>query len=371
MRRLLLGLSALAAFAGILVAAFWGGGTEPEKPGPAPDVVAPAKVAEEPPKPPPDRLGVERAPAPDDDWHGARVGAEGRKELEEALAAYAASPEVAALSGRARSAALASKQLALLWGTKKTIVSLAPELPWILAVEEGPGTPAAEDIAAALRTFAATFRARFKALYEAAPPPADAIAPLVILPTRDEYLRRARPPAFAVGHTNLNSGWAFVPRSSRPLLEGVLLEAVRQEWLGLARPRTPRDGIPLDSLAPWFWEGASAFYAFPPDSESRLAQDARAALRDGSLRPLSQLLATTRGQLAASSDPRAAFASQPQGWAFTAFLERAEGGKRRAGIDRYAELELSGKGGIEAAKQCFGELEALDAEYRAFVKKLP
>lgn len=371
MRRILLGLTALAAFAGILVAAFWGGGTPPKKAGPAPAAAGPAKVAEEPPKPPPDLLGVERTPPPEDDWHGARVGAEGRKELEEALTAYAASPAVAALSGRARSAALATRQLELLWGTKKAVVSLAPELPWIVAVEEAADAPEAGEIAAALRTFAGAFRARFKALYDATPPSADAVAPLIILPTRDEYLRRARPPAFAVGHTNLNSGWAFVPRSSRPLLEGVLLEAVRQEWVALARARAPRDGIPLDSLAPWFWEGASAFYAFPPESESRLAHDARAALRDGALKSLPQLLATTRGQLAASSDPRAAFASQPQGWAFTAFLERADGGKRREAFDRYAELELSGKGGIEAAKQCFGDLEALDGEYREFVKKLP
>jgi hypothetical protein len=371
MRRILLGLTALAAFAGILVAAFWGGGKPPKKAEPAPAPTSPPKAADEPPKPPPDLLGVERIPAPEDDWRGARVGVEGRKELEGAMVAYVHSSEFSLLSGRARSAALVSRELALLWGTKKTVVSLAPELPWIVAVEEAPDAPVARDIAAALRTFAGAFRARFKALYDSAPPRADEVAPIIILPTRDEYLRRAKPPAFAVGHTNLNSGWAFVPRSSRPLLEGVLLEAVRQEWVALARPRAPRDGIPLDSLAPWFWEGASAFYAFPPESESRHAHDARAALRDGALHPLSLLLATTRGQLAASSDPRAAFASQPQGWAFTAFLERAAGGKRRDAFDRYAELELSGKGGIEAAKQCFGDLEALDGEYREFVKRLP
>ncbi len=367
MRRLLLALTALAAFAGILVAAFWGGGPAPKKAEPAPSGAPVAKVTEEPPKPPPDLLGVERSPAPEDDWHGARVGVEGRKELQEALSAFAASPDIAALSGRARPAALASKELELLWGTRK---SIGTELPWVIAIEEFPDAPAANEIAAALRAFAAAFRGRFRTLFEATPPPADAVSPLVILPSRDEYLRRARPPAFAVGHTNLNSGWAFVPRSSRPLLEGVLLEAAHQEWFGLARARAPKDGIPLEALAPWFWEGASAFHAGSPDADARLAQDARAALRDGSLLPLARLLATTRAEIAASADPRAAFAAQPQGWAFAAFLERAEGGKRREAFDRYAELELSGKGGIEAAKQCFGDLEALDREYREFVKQL-
>lgn len=371
MRRYLTGLLALGAFAAILVAAFWEGGAPPAKPAASPPSPAGPSKAVEPP-PPPDLLGVEPAPAPPDDWHGARVGEEGRKALEAAVSAFAGSPEAAGLQGRERAVAALRVELETIWGTSKAVSIPAADLPWVLAVENPSDASDPERLAAALREFAAAFRARFAALFASAPPPPGILRPLLVLGSRDDYLRLTRPPAFAVGHTNLHSGWAFVPRTGRPLAEGVLVQAARQEFLGLARARAPREGIPLAGLAPWFWDGAAAYFGLAglPDGAARHAQDARAALREGSLLPLVRLLAITRAEAAALDDPRTAFAILPQGWAFTAFLETAEGGKRRDSLDRYAERELSGKGGPEAARACFGDLEALDAEYRAFVKSL-
>lgn len=371
MRRYLLGFLAMGAFAAILVAAFWEGGAPPAKPAGVPAAPAGPSKPDEPP-PPPELLGVERAPAPPDDWHGARVGEDGRKVLEAAVAAFGASGEAAGLAGRERAVAALRVELGAIWGTPKAVSVPSADLPWVLAVEDPTDPAEAAALAAALRDFAAAFRARFAALFAPAAPAADVLRPLVVLRSRDDYLRLTRPPAFATGHTNLQSGWAFVPRTGRPLAEGVLVQAARQEFLALARARAPREGIPLAGLAPWFWDGAASYFGLAgvPEGAARHAQDVRNALRDGALLPLRRLLAITRAEAAALDDPRTAFALQPQGWAFTAFLETAEGGKRRGSLDRYAERELSGKGGPEAARECFGEPEALDAEYRAFVKSL-
>ncbi|MCC6740826.1 MAG: hypothetical protein IT452_17415, partial [Planctomycetia bacterium] len=357
--------------AAILVAAFWEGGAPPAKPAAGP---AAPEVPAKPPEPPspPDLLGVERTPPPPDDWHGARVGEEGRKALEAAAAAFAGSRQARGLQGRERAEAELRVELETIWGTAKMLAVPSADLPWVIAVEEPSDAADPESLAAGLREFAAAFRARFAPLFAATPPAEGTLRPIIVLRSRDEYLRLTRPPAFATGHTNLNSGWAFVPRTGRPVAEGVLVQAARQEFLALARARAPREGIPLAGLAPWFWDGAAAYFglAVLPDGAARHAQDVRDALREGTLLPLPRLLAVTRAEAASLDEPRTAFALQPQAWAFTAFLETAEGGKRRGGLDRYAERELSGKGGLEAARECFGDLEALDAEYRAFVRSL-
>ncbi|MEK7466569.1 MAG: hypothetical protein AAB074_04070 [Planctomycetota bacterium] len=385
MRRALLSIVSLTAFTGILVAAFWGGRPAGKKP-PAPTqpgIVEVPKPNDEPPKPPVSLLGVEPNPGPDDEWRGARVGVEGRKEISAALALYESSREVAVLSGLLRGAALAKREMDLLWGTKKAVELPVVRAPWIVAVEETPDASApviAADLAAALGEFHADFRARFKSLFESRPPDPGWIAPVVVLASRDEYLRRAKPPAFAISHTNLHSGWAFLSRGRRELKESALHEATWQCWIALARARAPREGIPTASLAAWFWNGTAEFLsAARPDGQahlhpgkgvSRNLTDVRAAVREKKMKPLPALLAPTFADLDASPDPREAFAVASQSWAFVAFLEMSGDGKRRGELDRYAESELSGKGGLEAAKACFGDLEVLDREYREFVKQL-
>ncbi|KAF0244450.1 MAG: hypothetical protein FD180_2517 [Planctomycetota bacterium] len=383
MRRALLGIVSIAAFCGILVAAFWGSGPEAKKPAPAPSPAAgePPKKVEEPPRAPPRLLGVQPAPGADDEWRGARVGVLDRKVLEMALAEYASSRDAATVTGQARMVAMTRRELELIWGTEKAVESLGFSVPWIVAVEETretPGSATAVEIVAALRDFHLFFRARFRSLFESRPPAADWTAPLVVLASRDEYLRRAKPPAFSTSHTNLQSGWAFLSRGNRDLVDSACHEATWQTWIALARVRAPGEGIPTASLSAWFWDGTAAYFSAARHADprpmhfgegaSRPMADVRTALREKKLKPLSSLLAATFGELDVSPDPLAAFAVLSQSWAFVAFVETAEKGKRRESLDRYAELELSGKGGIEAAKECFGDLEALDREYRAFVK---
>ncbi|MCE9584436.1 MAG: hypothetical protein K8T20_18260, partial [Planctomycetes bacterium] len=372
MRRLILAFLGLAAFTGILAAAFLGGG--PVVPKTVSKAAAPQPSGprtEEPPKRPEPLLGVEPVAPIEGERHGARMSAETLVAFDQALSDFAAAPETRRLAGRERAMALAAREAAELWGAKQSVASASQ---WIVAIDasaaDAPPASAAQ-IAAALAEFQTVFEKRFAALIAATPPPADWVAPVVVLPSRDEYLRRTHPRMFATSHTHLPSGWAYLAWTGRDLRPALFHEATVQLWRALSRPRAPA-GIPVSRLSAWFWLGTAEYLEGAPvplkGSEAHDAGDdwrdeTRKVVREGRFRLLRDFLAIRQADLDAESDPLRLFAFRAQAWAFVNFLETSGGGKRRELLDRFAELVLSGKGGPEAASECFGDLVAFNGEF--------
>lgn len=260
----------------------------------------------------------------------------------------------------------------------------APAAPFLLIFERSK-TYEAELMAEALKeaaiAFFRVFTAEFGELFDGASLAKTQVCPVYVFESRARYLDVRRVPDWYGGDFSSRANRISLYKDSPDLYETLfhlLTHAVlHQAWL--------RKGNELASLTDtemaWFSEGLSAYMEnFKRDVQGGflLGQPApdhlpfvRKMLLSGKALKLPELMGITCRALHDPDKGRNWRAQvTAQSWALVYFLNKAAEGKYREKFRQYFTREIEGKGGLESAKECLGDLEALDLEvaefYRAF-----
>lgn len=258
--------------------------------------------------------------------------------------------------------------------------------PFLVAIEVSSAYNAElliEDLLGIVKTLEASLRKEFDGLVDFDRLEREEVCTFMIFPTTQDFVRKCSPASGSRGQVIPARAVAFLARDSRQLYESLfhfgtllLLDCASKADL---EEHSNRRGLPsfwfAYGYAEWFAcfkrTAAGGFLFGELNSEEAL----RLLRKPEVLPPLSDLISLARDDYqkkveAGGTGPRSPQTLQAQAWAFVLFLQTANDGKRREALRRYAKAEFAWKGGLEAAKEAFGDLEALDREFREFLREL-
>ena len=258
--------------------------------------------------------------------------------------------------------------------------------PFFIVVEKSSSYNAelmAEDYLAVVKTLMAGLRKEFEGLVDFDRLERDEVCTILFFPTSEDFVQKCSPAPGSLVHLVQSRSAALLYKDCPRLYEttfhfGTLLLLDCASAADLEehsnRRRLPSFWFAY-GLAEWFAcfkrTAAGGFQFGERTSESAL----QLPRSPKDLPPLSELISLSRDEFqkrveAGGTGPRSPQKLQAQAWAFVYFLMTANGGKRRDALRAYAKAEFAGNGGLEAAREAFGDLEALDGEFRAFLPSL-
>lgn len=221
------------------------------------------------------------------------------------------------------------------------------------------------------------FKDRFGAFYDARALEADQACLVYVFESRERFAGIIRPPEWSCGAFDPARGALVIYKDSSQLYETLFSEGARQLLATIARTKDPKAGDPT-----MFWLStgiATWFESFKRDARGGVVLGGRAAgylpfarklITDGKSLKLDEFLRITSADFAKKTGRKEVVALTGQAWAFWYFMQTAKDGAYRDKLDAYFKKEMEQKGGHDAAKECFGDLEALNAEYEEFIREL-
>lgn len=291
------------------------------------------------------------------------------------------------LPERAKAVELARIEIDGLWGldaAARIWIDGAPESPFVFVVERA-ATPVPGPFEDELRRRGAALWAdaceRFRGCFDAAAILERRPCLVYIFGSEERYRESTEPPEWLGGHFDSGSGRSYLYGHDRDMLERLQHELAHQVLFAAADGVPPAKRAPSDEATCWLTEGLTAWYeSCGPDENGKLAfgrnssfylPEARLALSGQNRLRVATLVATTYRQFRALAVKRNGMLRfVAQSWAFVHFLETGAQGRHREAFRRYVREELAGRGGPAAAKECLGDLDALDREVVEFTNSL-
>ncbi|MCC6739797.1 MAG: hypothetical protein IT452_12190 [Planctomycetia bacterium] len=255
----------------------------------------------------------------------------------------------------------------------------APRAPFLVLIERSD-LDDAELLALALvdcvTAVAEAFAAEFGGAFDTLNMEAEVVTPVYVFETRGRFAA----PAGEDSHTarfDRSSGRVTCTKDSATLFMSLFDACTRalihRAWVR-RNPGAPDLGA---ARTVWLTEGLAHYFASFGRNASgeivtgEISQVAMPLVKQRTSRgkaiPLRDLLSATilaERRRAIPEDERAGFAAEA--WALVYFLRKADDGKRREALRRYFDRELEGRGGVEAAQECLGDLADLEARFLDF-----
>jgi hypothetical protein len=192
-------------------------------------------------------------------------------------------------------------------------------------------------------------------------------------------------PDYYAGHFDAKEGWIWMFKDASSLYESLFHLCTHALVHEVAHPRGTTSQQLYQSSMCWFSEGLSTYLeSFKRDKQggfvlgapsSRYTSLMKKLISDGRHVPLPEFMKGTYAEYAQKrwdSRRKRGFVdtTDAQAWSLVYFLYQHEGGKYREKFYAYFKMEVEGKGGLTAAKWCFGDLDALNREYEDFYRNL-
>lgn len=264
------------------------------------------------------------------------------------------------------------------------VLDTAPKTPFLLILERSQSYNSSLFLSAmrqACERFCEVFAAEFGDRLGSPAPAEDEVLTLFVFESREKYSRLGDSQVSWGGHFSSRNGRITMYRDTNVVYETLFHlcthALLHQAWLRRGGdPSVPA----LDEMA-WFSEGLSAWFeSFKRDARGDfiLGQvspsylpGARKLIADGRQMRLTELMGMSfETYVGKRRESRWNIQFSAQCWALVHFLQRANGGKYRDKFHEYVALEIAGRGGLEAAKACFGDLDVLEREYAEYVRDL-
>jgi hypothetical protein len=197
------------------------------------------------------------------------------------------------------------------------------------------------------------------------------------------YHEKTGAPGFAGGHYDHSTKNLYVYKGTDDIYATLFHEGTHM-LVDFSRKGVPESGLF------WFTEGVACYFqGWKRDAKGNIvhgmpAKDWYRCIKEGvraeappqvKYEPLEKFMALDYATfMRQSSDPRAnqvrGVIRYGQAWSLVWFFNNAEGGKYKSKWEDYLKREIAGKGGFEAVKDVFGDLNKLEEEWKAYVKAL-
>jgi hypothetical protein len=223
------------------------------------------------------------------------------------------------------------------------------------------------------------FKGRFGELYNAKTFEREQVCLVYVFETRVRYAEFTKAAAWSGGEFDSARGALFIYKDTNQLYETLFREGARQLLAGIAAMKDENSGGKGDTTMAWLSMGIGTWLeCFKRDASGGFVLGKRAVhlmpyvvklASDGKLRKVDEFLKlTSAGFEKEAQDPKQRQSLSAQAWAFWYFMQTAKDGAHLKELDAYFKKEMEQKGGYDAAKECFGDLEALNTEYVEFLK---
>jgi hypothetical protein len=204
------------------------------------------------------------------------------------------------------------------------------------------------------------------------------VVPVIVCKDTASYHEKFDVPEWAGGHFSPLDRFLVVYHGGDDLYETVFHEGTHQLVFFARKGRMPSDLF-------WFTEGISTFHeAFKrtPDGKGftlyHVSPDRLDAIKgmitSKKFEPLTSFMSLLYGQFWAESEDRGnpdaaakGYRRYCEAWSLVYFLNTADNGKYREKWERYLKAEVEGKGGVKTVKEIFGDLAALEEEWKQYV----
>lgn len=209
------------------------------------------------------------------------------------------------------------------------------------------------------------------------------VMPVYIFEDRARYVQLTGAPFYAGGHFEPHTGYVFIPYDFDTRYQVIFHECTHQ----FVQFATQFKGK-KQSNQWWFTEGIATYFETfrrKPDGGFELGiigddnryfdgpSGAKKIVRAGTYEKFERFFnmdyaAALRRALKKGGDYMMRIYSQS--WSLVYFFYHYDNGKYRSSFEEYTRREINGQGGFEAAKEVFGDIEALEKEWKEFITEL-
>ncbi|KAF0244448.1 MAG: hypothetical protein FD180_2515 [Planctomycetota bacterium] len=263
----------------------------------------------------------------------------------------------------------------------------APDAPFLLCMEKSD-TYVAELMLTSFRevviTFYQVFCKEYGSLFDAGAHARNEVTLVYIFATSDRYHSISQSTPWAGGHFSSRTGEIHLYKDTSQLYETLFHLCTHAAIHAISGSRITVGKKLVDSEMAWFSEGLSTYFEnFKRDAtggfvfggvSSMYKPYVKKMIADGKNSKMRDFMGVSYKQyvLERSNPSKRSYVTDTdaQSWSVVYFLLQHEGGEYRQEFFDYFKMEVEGKGSLEAAKQCFGDLDALDKEYHDYFKNM-
>jgi hypothetical protein len=267
---------------------------------------------------------------------------------------------------------------------KKLYLDCSPEAPYLLAMEESTSYNAQlmmEDFKGCVKQLFELFFKRYGTLFDVEKFKKEEVNFIMIFESRERYMEGENAPYFAGGHFNTQTGRIFIYKDTPQLYETLFHEGIHQLCHNLSQMMVEKDSERSNVNMFWFTEGIACFFgAFKRDAtggfvlgevDANYLPQTKQMIAAGKHMKLDPLMKMTYLDFARKSgDPKFVGQMYCQSWSVVYFMYTFQNGKYKSKFDEYFKKETASQGSYKAAKEIFGDLDALNKEYEEFYKNL-
>ena len=263
----------------------------------------------------------------------------------------------------------------------------SPDSPFLLCMEKSDSYAAdlmLQSFKEVVTSFYKVFCDEYGSLFDADAHARNEATLIYIFATSYRYHSILCPTPWSGGQFSSRTGEIHLYKDTAQLYETLFHLCTHAAIHAISGSRMTEGKKLIDSEMAWFSEGLSTYFEnFKRDAKggfvlrevsSTYKPYVKKMIADRKQSKLRDFMGVSYRQyvLERSNSSKRSYVTDTdaQSWAVVYFLLQHEGGKYREKFFDYFKMEVEGKGSLDAAKQCFGDLDALDKEYQDYFKNM-
>ncbi|MCE9584437.1 MAG: DUF1570 domain-containing protein [Planctomycetes bacterium] len=273
------------------------------------------------------------------------------------------------------------------WGKEekdRVYLDCAPDAPHVLCMERSSGYNADLMVQAfkdCVVTLYKLFFQRYSSLFDVKSFGENEVTFIYIFESRDRYASSTGSPQWAGGHFDTRNHCIFIYKDTNQLYETLFHEGIHQLVDTVSQMKVAKLKERRSVNMFWFTEGLATFFeSFKRDATGgfilgevspHYMPQIRKMIADGKHLKLPDMMKISYSEFGQKSgDVQFVGRMYCQSWSVVYFLYTYAGGKYKDKFNEYFKREVDEKGSFDAAKECFGDLDAMNKEYEEFYKNM-
>lgn len=266
----------------------------------------------------------------------------------------------------------------------RVYVDCAPESPHVLCMETSSSYNAELMLGAFKECVVHLYKLffqRYSSLFDVKSFGENEVCFIYVFESRQRYSEVTNSPDWAGGHFEPGTGRIYIYKDTNQLYETLFHEGIHQLVHTVSQMKVENVKERRNVNMFWFTEGIATFFeSFKRDAQggfilgeisSNYKPFIKQLIGSGKHMKLPELLKISYLDFARQQGVKGRpWINQmyAQSWSVVYFFYTYDGGKYKDKFNQYFMKEIDQKGNLEAAKACFGDLDALNKEYEEFYK---